>query len=79
MVKTMTLKFAGKCRDCGRKLAKGDMGKWFGRGGGIACATGCRDAAPSSGYLSRDAYTGADACICGLQLDTGGYCKECDY
>ncbi len=30
--KTITLKFAGKCRDCGAVLAVGSRARWYGRG-----------------------------------------------
>jgi len=36
MVKIITLKYAGKCIDCGASLSKGSHAKWYGRGR-IAC------------------------------------------
>ena len=32
MAKTITLKFAGKCRDCGTILTAGEKARWYGRG-----------------------------------------------
>ena len=32
MAKTITLKFAGKCRECGTDLPAGTKAKWYGRG-----------------------------------------------
>jgi len=32
MAKTIILKFAGKCYDCGASLAPGTKAKWYGRG-----------------------------------------------
>ena len=32
MAKTITLKYAGKCADCGAELPVGSKAKWYGRG-----------------------------------------------
>ena len=32
MVRTITLKYPGRCRDCGADLAVGEKAKWYGRG-----------------------------------------------
>ena len=30
--RTITLKYAGKCKDCGARLPKGSKAKWYGKG-----------------------------------------------
>ena len=39
MARTITLKFAGTCADCGTKLGVGALARWYGRGRiyGIGC------------------------------------------
>jgi len=39
MAKTITLKFAGKCRDCGTILTAGEKARWYGRG--VVYGIGC--------------------------------------
>jgi len=39
MAKTITLKFAGKCRDCDTVLAVGEKARWYGRG--VVYGIGC--------------------------------------
>ena len=39
MAKTITLKFAGKCRDCGTILPIGEKARWYGRG--VVYGIGC--------------------------------------
>ena len=48
MVKTITLKFAGKCRDCGTTLTVGEKARWYGRGVvyGIGCHADNRFGSP---------------------------------
>ena len=39
MMRTITLKFPGTCRDCGTRHAAGELARWYGRGRvyGIGC------------------------------------------
>lgn len=34
----ITAKYRGTCRDCGRRIAKGETIDWHGRGRGVSCA-----------------------------------------
>lgn len=40
-MKTMTAKFAGRCRDCGAALEPGSTIIYHGKGRGVSCGTGC--------------------------------------
>ena len=39
-MKIITLKYPGKCRDCGRRLERGESAAWAGRGR-VYCANSC--------------------------------------
>ncbi len=56
--RTITLKFAAKCRDCGADLAKGTTARWYGRGRvyGLTCHPDSRQATPTNAQLPPDAY-----------------------
>lgn len=71
MKKTITLKFAGKCRDCGFELPAGSRARWYGKGR-VYCADGhkgevkeieyrgsCEDA-PCCGCCGANVYGGYD-------------------
>ena len=47
--KTITLKFAGKCADCGAVLPVGTRARWYGRGRvyGLDCHEDTRHATPT--------------------------------
>ena len=51
----MTLRYAGKCRDCGIHLPAGSEGTWHGRGRGISCPDcgGSVDGRPARGRVSN--------------------------
>ena len=55
MARTITLKFPGTCRDCGTKLAVGELARWYGRGRiyGIGCHPKPGEAADGLHWDSR--------------------------
>jgi hypothetical protein len=57
MAKTITLKFAGKCADCGTPLPVGTKAKWYGRGRvyGLDCHS--KPASNESKYKSHYFYS----------------------
>ena len=51
MAKTITLRYAGKCSDCGTPLPVGTRAKWYGRG--RVYGLDCHDRNTSDGRAPR--------------------------
>ena len=64
MVRTITLKYAGRCKDCGADLAVGEKAKWYGRG--KVYGLDCHDKPEG---MSSSTYFTIEPSVVGLGID----------